>query len=85
MDSLSLALVILVLFLPLLAFFATVERNPRAAQTPAEAHVYNAEETIHTDCIRLQRPRARSASRDLPAVLRQNIAVARLMRMEGVL
>jgi hypothetical protein len=82
MDSLSLALVILVLFLPLLAFFATVERDPRAAQTPAEAH---AEETIHTDCIRLQRPRTRSASQDLPAVLRQNIAVARLMRMEGVL
>ena len=83
MDALSLSLIILVLFIPLLAFFATTKCDVHG---PEVAHTVTSRETLHSDFItnRLQRPRSRSAAREYYApVLRQNVAVARLMRMEG--
>jgi hypothetical protein len=82
MDSLSLSLMILVLFIPLLAFFATAKWNTHDSAPDATQQV---KETLHSDFLtnRLQRARSRSVSRDYAPVLRQNVAVARLMRMEG--
>jgi hypothetical protein len=85
MDALSLSLVILVFFIPLLAFFATAKWDVHDSG-PEVAHTVTLKETLHSDFItnRLQRPRSRSAAREYYApVLRQNVAVARLMRMEG--
>ena len=84
MDSLSLSLVILVLFIPLLTFFATSKWNTNDS-TPHAAAKEPVRDTLHSDFLtnRLQRPRSRSVSRDYAPVLRQNVAVARLMRMEG--
>jgi hypothetical protein len=84
MDSLSLSLVILVLFIPLLVFFTTAKWG---AHNEGDLHLAATEqvkETLHTQCIRMQRSRSRSLSRDYSAVLRQNVAVARLMKMEGM-
>lgn len=86
MDAISLSLVILVLFIPLLAFFATAhwsERNSECEQQ-TEPKVPGPPPLL-ADFIRLQRPRSKSVSRDYAPVLRQNVAVARLMRMEGSL
>ncbi len=84
MDSLSLSLVILVFFIPLLAFFATVKQNDSEdAAQPAKTLPH---EHLHAGFARLQRPRSRSESRvrDCAPVLRQNVAVTRLMRLEGM-
>ncbi len=78
MDSLTLSLVILVLFVSLVVFFATADWSvPDARPKALKA------ETL--------RPRSRSqppsvSRAQMPnysPVLRQNVAVARLMRMEG--
>lgn len=83
MDSLSLSLMILMLFVSLLLFFATVkwgDRNENASTPTAKSQV---PEAMHSDFIRLQRrPRSHSICRDYAPVLTQNVAVARLMRME---
>ena len=81
MDALSLSLVILVLFIPLLAFFATTKQEPMEGGQTVNA---NKGETLHPSLSRLpvQRPRARAES--CAPILRQNVAVARLMRMEAM-
>jgi hypothetical protein len=84
MDSLSLALVVCVLFLSLVAFFSTVKWGVQEVQGQARTCVHEPEQ-LHADCLRLQRPRPRSVPGEFPPVLRQNVAVARLMRMDGVL
>lgn len=79
MDALSLSLVILVVFIPLLAFFATTRQAVTEEMSPAKTYECDA---LHASFSRLQRPRVRAES--LAPVLRQNVAVARLMRMEGM-
>ena len=79
MDALSLSLVILVLFIPLLAFFATTKQEPIEGVQTVNA---NEGETLHPSLSRLQRPRARVES--YAPVLRQNVAVARLMRIKAM-
>ena len=85
MDSLSLSLVILVFFVPLLVFFATVRLG---AGEEAPDNGSEREERCESFA-RLQRPRPRldarwqAQVRESMPVLRQNVAVARLMRMEG--
>lgn len=84
MDSLSLSLMILVLFVPLLAFFATAKWNTHDS-APDAAAKQTVRDTLRSDFLtnRLQRAGSRSVSGDYAPVLRQNVAVARLMRMEG--
>jgi hypothetical protein len=81
MDALSLSLVILVLFFPLLAFFATTKQNAVEAAPSVKVNE-SLRETLHPSISLLQRPRTRSES--CAPVLRQNVAVARLMRMEAM-
>ena len=79
MDALSLSLVILVLFVPLLAFFATTKQD---AMEGGQTIKSNENDVLHPSFSRLQRPRTRYES--CAPVLRQNVAVARLMRMEAM-
>ncbi len=80
MDALTLSLVILVLFASLVMFFATADWSERGADTHAAGKGLKAD---------VLRPRSRSIpplvsraqAQGYPPVLRQNVAVARLMRM----
>ncbi len=78
MDSLSLSLTILVVFVPLLVYFATAMWNEDQSDTVPKDALHSAFPTR-----RLQCNRARPTSREYAPVLKQNVAVARLMRMEG--
>ena len=83
MDSLSLSLMILVLFISLLVFFATVKWSDHCQSPPVPTAKSQMPEAAQADFLRLQRRhRSTSLCRDYAPVLRQNVAVARLMRMD---
>ena len=83
MDSLSLSLMILVLFVSLLIYFATVKWGDSCETVSVPTVKSQVSDTVQADFLRLQRHhRSMSVSRDYVPVLRQNVAVARLMRME---
>jgi len=89
MDPLSFSLVVLVLFVPLLAYFATTQRKgpvsapDSAPNSPGPPQPPVTKGALYSDLLRAHRSSARAVSRECAPVLRQNVVVARLMRVEG--